>query len=431
MPALRPPPCCCSGQLQAPQRLPWSGKKIVEKMQGPITRGRGGKSQCAQSPSTTGGSDHTKIQIQWLSTPSHTQKVVDHLYDHPADCQILFYSDGKQSHTENDCPLGKDKISVCTVIAKYVFEDDTEYADHYASAPDNLRKKYHECHDKLHATSAGIMPDGEGNAENLHVGSSYSESLQSGSAQFSTHPLPPSSHPQPTGTHSYPPYDAHPPLHDSSNQYYVPPPQPNYSTGPERPQYHVLPPQAHYPPGLECPQYHVLQSQPNYPGPECPQYTQCPHFRSLRSKPASIASASSAPVSTSMMSPSNPSSGGKARQVMKQQLDIQSQVDKLNDKIESIQSEKIMWDQLRNERYMAKYNLAHQVNEHKFLKTKHTDNHAEAAILHQCALEMRDSEICLCKAETKMHDVLAHAHKEEAEMLHLKIEYTRLTGSGS
>ncbi|KAG2366479.1 hypothetical protein BDR07DRAFT_1480160 [Suillus spraguei] len=71
------------------------------------------------------------------------------------------------------------------------------------------------------------------------------------------------------------------------------------------------------------------------------------------------------------------------------------------------------------------------INEHKFLKTERADDQAKAAVVHQCALEMRDSEIHLREAETKMHDALAHAHSEEAELLHLKIEYTRLTSSGS
>jgi hypothetical protein len=66
------------------------------------------------------------------------QKVIDHLHNHQADCHILFYSDGKQSQGEGDCPSGKDKVSVCAVIAKYIFEDDDEYRNYCAAAPDKF-----------------------------------------------------------------------------------------------------------------------------------------------------------------------------------------------------------------------------------------------------------------------------------------------------
>jgi len=103
----------------------------------------------------------------------------------------------------------------------------------------------------------------------------------------------------------------------------------------------------------------------------------------------------------------------------------------LNAKIENMQSDKISWEELKNERYMVKYNLAWQVNEHKFLKHERVDDYAEAAAVHICGLEAKNSEIRLCEAEAKMHNALAHAHKEEATTLRLKIEYARLQGSSS
>ncbi|KAG2362354.1 hypothetical protein BDR07DRAFT_1484800 [Suillus spraguei] len=141
-------------------------------------------------------------------------------------------------------------------------------------------------------------------------------------------------------------------------------------------------------------------------------------------------SASSAPVSMSMTSPVNSSSVGKQKQ-KKQCLDVQSKVDMLNAEIENAQSDKITQEELKNELYMVKYNLAWQVNEHKFLKHKHADDHTEAAAAHICGLEAKNSEIHLCEAEVKMHDALVHAHKEEATTLRLKIEYARLMGSNS
>ncbi|KAG1724171.1 hypothetical protein EDB19DRAFT_1915652 [Suillus lakei] len=192
--------------------------------------------------------------------------VVDHLHDHPADCQNLFSSDAKQPQNDNDHPLGKDKVSVCAVIMKYVFQNDAEYVDYYTAEPEKfqdsmnshinrLRRKYCNSYDKLHVTGTGIMLEDE--AQNLHAqimkefpwydelvgimegnlaislkmvssrpgvdhaakyfsisctaGSSYSESLGSGSAQFSAHPQPISAHPSaqsqlpPSGTQPYPP----------------------------------------------------------------------------------------------------------------------------------------------------------------------------------------------------------------------------------
>jgi hypothetical protein len=66
------------------------------------------------------------------------QKVIDHLHNHQVDCRILFYLDGKQLQGEGDRPAGKDKVSVCTVIAKYVFKDNNEYRDYYEAAPDKF-----------------------------------------------------------------------------------------------------------------------------------------------------------------------------------------------------------------------------------------------------------------------------------------------------
>jgi hypothetical protein len=86
-----------------------------------------------------GGSDHPKFQIQWLSAPFRTQKVIDHLRDHPADCRILFSSDAKRPQNDGDRPSGKDKLSVCAVIVRYVFQNDAEYVKHYADEPDKFR----------------------------------------------------------------------------------------------------------------------------------------------------------------------------------------------------------------------------------------------------------------------------------------------------
>ncbi|KAG1836433.1 hypothetical protein F4604DRAFT_1692853 [Suillus subluteus] len=89
MPPLRPLPRRRSARLQAldkPSQRSRRSQRTIDKMQGPVTRGR----------------------------------------------------DSKNSHTEGDCPSGKDKVSICAVIAKYVFENDDDYADYYKAAPENF-----------------------------------------------------------------------------------------------------------------------------------------------------------------------------------------------------------------------------------------------------------------------------------------------------
>ncbi|KAG1868504.1 hypothetical protein F4604DRAFT_1927379 [Suillus subluteus] len=102
-----------------------------------------------------------------------------HLRAHPADCRVLFYSDNK-SHADGDHPSAKDKVSICQIIAKSVFEHDPDYENYYPNDPERfcgstnshisgLRKRYCECHDKLHLTGAGITPLDEMTAVNLHM----------------------------------------------------------------------------------------------------------------------------------------------------------------------------------------------------------------------------------------------------------------------
>jgi hypothetical protein len=132
-----------------------------------------------------------------------------------------------------------------------------------------------------------------------------------------------------------------------------------------------------------------------------------------------------------MSAANSASATGKQRQGKKQRSSIQDTVEKLNDEIESVQSERVTREELKNERYMLKYNIIRQANEHKFIQAERIETHTEAAAAHKHSLEAKDSEIRLHEAETKMHDALAHAHAEEAATLRLKIEYARLTSSSS
>ncbi|KAG2741348.1 hypothetical protein P692DRAFT_201893657 [Suillus brevipes Sb2] len=181
MPVVRLPRPRRSARLKGVQTLSRKGARTMEPTQGPITRGRGGKNRGGRgsgtsNPDTASG----RLVIQWQADVTHTQRVVEHLHSHPADCHMLFHSDGKQANTEGDRPSGKDKLSVCAVIARHVFERDAEYAVQFQSVPDKfrdstnnhingLRKKYRECHDKLHATGAGVIPQDNTSAQNLHA----------------------------------------------------------------------------------------------------------------------------------------------------------------------------------------------------------------------------------------------------------------------
>ncbi|KAG2356705.1 hypothetical protein BDR07DRAFT_1491560 [Suillus spraguei] len=101
----------------------------------------------------------------------------------------------------------------------------------------------------------------------------------------------------------------------------------------------------------------------------------------------------------------------KGRPSKKAGSDILSQVNLLNDEIESMQSERL-----------------DKENEHKFLQAECQDEHQDATIVHQCSQEAKGTEIRLHEAEAKMHESLAKAHAEEAALLHLKIQFHQLAG---
>ncbi|KAG1883066.1 hypothetical protein F4604DRAFT_1920959 [Suillus subluteus] len=166
MPVIQPPRPCCSvrlKQLQMPSKPMAYTPQAMDNVRGPVTRG------------------HTpKLVVQWQAGPGHTQKVIEYLCANSPDCQVLFYSDWKQAHTQGDRPSGKDKLSICAVIAKHIFQKDPDYLTQYAEVLEkfhdsmnnhitSLKKKYRECYDKLHLTGAGVMPNDKNAAQNLHA----------------------------------------------------------------------------------------------------------------------------------------------------------------------------------------------------------------------------------------------------------------------
>ncbi|KAG1880724.1 hypothetical protein C8R48DRAFT_767502 [Suillus tomentosus] len=185
MPASRPPRPRRSARLKA---LHTYSRKVVPTMeptQPHTTRGKGkarGSRVRSTASTCTSGQDQArapKFSVQWQADPRRTEKIMEHLRTHPADCRVLFYSDNK-SHADGDRPSAKDKVSICQIIAKSVFENDPEYANYYPDDPERfrdstnshisgLRKKYREFHDKLHSTGAGVTPLDETTAANLHA----------------------------------------------------------------------------------------------------------------------------------------------------------------------------------------------------------------------------------------------------------------------
>ncbi|KAG1845758.1 hypothetical protein C8R48DRAFT_678037 [Suillus tomentosus] len=110
--------------------------------------------------------------------------------------------------------------------------------------------------------------------------------------------------------------------------------------------------------------------------------------------------------------------------------DILSQVSMITNKIGSIQSEKldkVSCKKLKNDCYIAKHNLTRQENKHQFLQAEYQDECMNAATIHQCLQEAKDTEIYLHEVEAKVHKLLAQAHAEKAALLYLKIQYCQLT----
>jgi hypothetical protein len=82
----------------------------------------------------------SRMTIQWREEKALTDSLVSFLSSHPADCRILFSSDGKKLHVSSgsgDSPSGKDKNEIYSVIAKFIFASHPRYGVAYQ---DNQKK---------------------------------------------------------------------------------------------------------------------------------------------------------------------------------------------------------------------------------------------------------------------------------------------------
>ncbi|KAG2135702.1 uncharacterized protein EDB93DRAFT_1107059 [Suillus bovinus] len=126
--------------------------------------------------------DTTESSISWQADLQHTKKVIDFLINNPADCRILFSSEGKKPTNPNieGPPSGTDKNVIHAVIAGVIFSGDNVYADQYAANCIRFRdsvgnhitilwNKFCDYHNEFESTGAEIVPFNVGTAENLHV----------------------------------------------------------------------------------------------------------------------------------------------------------------------------------------------------------------------------------------------------------------------
>ncbi|KAG0694850.1 hypothetical protein DFH29DRAFT_880411 [Suillus ampliporus] len=141
-------------------------------------RGRGSNIPHNQAPKTT----TPRIIVHWTrpSDLCHTDTLVQHLVTHPLDARLIFYEGKKTATSSNEeHPSGKDKGEIYRILAKLIFENDSEYSGAYAEDSKkfdiavgnrivSLKKSFKEQLDKFNKTGAGVTPLNENAAVNLH-----------------------------------------------------------------------------------------------------------------------------------------------------------------------------------------------------------------------------------------------------------------------
>ncbi|KAG2064024.1 hypothetical protein BDR04DRAFT_1146096 [Suillus decipiens] len=131
------------------------------------------------TPNIPLGQSGPRLMIQWHNDRALTDTLVNYLTTHPADCRILFYSDGKKAMAAaDDGPSGSDKGQIYGVLAKLIFTDHVKYGPAYAANAKKfrdavcnrigtLRSKYKKIKASFGSTGAGVMPAEGTSAKNL------------------------------------------------------------------------------------------------------------------------------------------------------------------------------------------------------------------------------------------------------------------------
>ncbi|KAG1728965.1 uncharacterized protein EDB91DRAFT_1349938 [Suillus paluster] len=98
-----------------------------------------------------------RLTIQWQSDHALTDLLVTYLTTHPADCRILFYSDGKKAmSTADDGPSGSDKGQIYGTLAKLIFTNHPKYGYAYSVNAKKFRDAVCNCIGILRG--AGVIP---------------------------------------------------------------------------------------------------------------------------------------------------------------------------------------------------------------------------------------------------------------------------------
>jgi hypothetical protein len=134
---------------------------------------------------------------------------------------------------------------------------------------------------------------------------------------------------------------------------------------------------------------------------------------------------------TSWTSVSGPSAGSRK----KAKSDIQEQVQKVNDEIESLHSDVALRHSFKHKRFLAKLDMKkdyhREMKKYDYLHEARAHEAMQAATSHQREQEAKDAEIRLRETDVRVHEAQALAYDKEAEMWHLKIQFHQMTQSGS
>jgi hypothetical protein len=131
MPALRPR-LRRSARLQDTQNLSPIRPNVKRKAMNPPPVPQPNKRKSKRSK---GDGETTESSISWQADPQRTNKLVHFLTNNPADCRILFSSEGKKPADPDieGPPSGKDKNAIHAVMAEVIFSGDHIYAAQYAA----------------------------------------------------------------------------------------------------------------------------------------------------------------------------------------------------------------------------------------------------------------------------------------------------------
>lgn len=81
-----------------------------------------------------------RLTIQWHHDRALTDTLVNYLTTHPANCWILFYSDGKKAMAAvDDGPSGSDKGQIYSILTKLIFTNHVKYGPAYSVNPKKFR----------------------------------------------------------------------------------------------------------------------------------------------------------------------------------------------------------------------------------------------------------------------------------------------------